>query len=71
MAIDPAMFPTWPAKSEGGRRHQHSPKPPSGGDQYKLLRDEDQATSGFHMGQPAPATGPFLPPVTTGFSLKF
>ena len=36
MAIDPSMFPTWPAKSEmaagtnGGAKKAASPKPPSG-----------------------------------------
>lgn len=33
-AIDPSMFPTWPAKSEGGSSDKSkkvaSPKPPSG-----------------------------------------
>lgn len=33
------MFPTWPAKSELGTRRAlaSSPKPPSGGDQFKAL----------------------------------
>ncbi|RXG60492.1 hypothetical protein Avbf_14773 [Armadillidium vulgare] len=39
--IDPAMFPTWPAKSEnphGGRTKKGvSPKPPSGGKNFKAL----------------------------------
>ncbi|XP_046675560.1 cyclin-dependent kinase 11B-like isoform X3 [Homalodisca vitripennis] len=36
--IDPAMFPTWPAKSElGYRKAIASPKPPSGGRDYKQL----------------------------------
>ena len=36
MAIDPSMFPTWPAKSEmgaganGAAKKASSPKPPSG-----------------------------------------
>ncbi|XP_003737981.1 cyclin-dependent kinase 11B [Galendromus occidentalis] len=34
--IDPEMFPTWPAKSEGGSRKAHSPKPPAGGQQYSM-----------------------------------
>lgn len=71
MAIDPGMFPTWPAKSEGGRRHQHSPKPPSGGDQFKMLKEDDQAALGFHMSASGPALlAPYLPP-SSGFSLKF
>lgn len=39
LPIDPAMFPTWPAKSELGHRKAlaASPKPPSGGGQYKKL----------------------------------
>lgn len=66
-AIDPAMFPTWPAKSEGGRK-QHSPRPPAGGDLYNKLMGGDEV-SGFHMGAPS-APQPFLPPPTS-FSLKF
>ena len=39
LPIDPAMFPTWPAKSEVGwkRALVTSPKPPSGGMQFKKL----------------------------------
>ena len=39
LPIDPAMFPTWPAKSEVGwkRAMATSPKPPSGGGQFKKL----------------------------------
>lgn len=39
LPIDPAMFPTWPAKSELGHRRAlaASPKPPSGGGEYKQL----------------------------------
>lgn len=39
LPIDPAMFPTWPAKSEVGwkRAMATSPKPPSGGMQFKKL----------------------------------
>ncbi len=35
--VDAALFPTWPAKSEGGRhppRNAQSPKAPAGGYQY-------------------------------------
>lgn len=37
--IDPGMFPKWPAKSELGHKKPEasSPKPPSGGDEYKKL----------------------------------
>lgn len=37
--VDPEMFPTWPAKSEGGSRKAHSPKPPAGGQQYAMQND--------------------------------
>jgi len=39
LPIDPGMFPTWPAKSELGVRSAlaSSPKPPSGGGQFKKL----------------------------------
>lgn len=39
LPIDPAMFPTWPAKSELGHKRAlaASPKPPSGGGEYKKL----------------------------------
>ncbi|GAB0091059.1 Serine/threonine-protein kinase PITSLRE [Sergentomyia squamirostris] len=71
--IDPAMFPTWPAKSELGMRKAlaSSPKPPSGGGQFKQLGDDGADNpSGFHLGGMSllesrqMAMGP-------GFSLKF
>ncbi|PAA64459.1 hypothetical protein BOX15_Mlig023243g1, partial [Macrostomum lignano] len=54
-AIDPSLFPTWPARSEGHRagashghqqsqqqQNRHSPKPPSGGKAYsRLIRGGD------------------------------
>ncbi|CAK9798863.1 Serine/threonine-protein kinase PITSLRE [Anthophora quadrimaculata] len=44
LPIDPQMFPTWPAKSElGVRTANASPKPPSGGKEYKQLGDGDDA----------------------------
>ncbi|XP_017003870.2 serine/threonine-protein kinase PITSLRE isoform X2 [Drosophila takahashii] len=49
LPIDPSMFPTWPAKSELGARKAQasSPKPPSGGSQFKQLgRDEPIAVGG-------------------------
>lgn len=52
-AIDPSMFPTWPAKSEFGiRTANQSPKPPSGGKEFKQSgeNDDDDNASGFHMG---------------------
>ncbi|XP_069678862.1 cyclin-dependent kinase 11B-like isoform X2 [Periplaneta americana] len=71
LPIDPAMFPTWPAKSELGHRKAAaaSPKPPPGGHEYKQLgdTDEDVPAGGFHMGlleKGRSTSGP-------GFSLKF
>uniref|UniRef100_A0A1L8DX04 cyclin-dependent kinase n=2 Tax=Nyssomyia neivai TaxID=330878 RepID=A0A1L8DX04_9DIPT len=72
LPIDPAMFPTWPAKSELGARKAlaSSPKPPSGGMQFKQLGDDGADNpSGFHLGMNLMesrqlAMGP-------GFSLKF
>ena len=71
--VDPAMFPTWPAKSEGGQlvRKAQSPKPPSGGKQFaKQMDGEDddnllssqQTDSGFHMN---------LSASKKGFNLRF
>ncbi|TRY79429.1 hypothetical protein TCAL_10766 [Tigriopus californicus] len=44
-AIDPSMFPTWPAKSEGGSSDKTkkvaSPKPPSGGGAYKKINEDE------------------------------
>lgn len=72
LPIDPQMFPTWPAKSElGVKTANASPKPPSGGKEYKQLRDGDDAdlsNSGFHMGL---TEGGRQPPVGGGFHLKF
>lgn len=61
-AIEPAMFPTWPAKSEGNRRSTHSPKPPAGGAAYARA-DSDDAL-GFHVQNRSLNVAP-------GFSLKF
>ncbi|XP_042211052.1 cyclin-dependent kinase 11B-like isoform X3 [Homarus americanus] len=66
--VDPAMFPTWPAKSENphGRSKKVglSPKPPSGGKNFKDLVDGDEelAARGFFLGG-ASSSGP-------GFVLK-
>ncbi|XP_015119065.1 cyclin-dependent kinase 11B isoform X2 [Diachasma alloeum] len=73
LAIKPDMFPTWPAKSElGARTANASPKPPSGGREYKQLGDGDEAeinsSGGFHMGL---LDGGRPPPVGGGFHLKF
>ncbi|XP_055628885.1 serine/threonine-protein kinase PITSLRE [Toxorhynchites rutilus septentrionalis] len=72
LPIDPAMFPTWPAKSELGLKKAlaSSPKPPSGGGEFKKLGDDAVADNpGFHLGgtyaeSRQMAMGP-------GFSLKF
>ncbi|KAK3860357.1 hypothetical protein Pcinc_033589 [Petrolisthes cinctipes] len=55
--IDPAMFPTWPAKSENpharaAKKTGLSPKPPSGGKKFKeLVEGEDElAGRGFFLG---------------------
>lgn len=60
--VDPALFPTWPAKSEGGQlmRTASSPKAPSGGKQYakeemyddydnKIFSKPVDDSNGFHM----------------------
>ncbi|XP_029433874.1 cyclin-dependent kinase 11B isoform X6 [Rhinatrema bivittatum] len=68
LPIEPAMFPTWPAKSEQQRvKRGTSPRPPEGGLGYSQLGDDDLKDSGFHLtttNQGASAAGP-------GFSLKF
>ncbi|KAJ8980550.1 hypothetical protein NQ317_001057 [Molorchus minor] len=69
LPIDPAMFPTWPAKSELGHKRAlaASPKPPSGGGEYKKLGgDGDDDGYGFRigMGLDNRRGGP-------GFNLKF
>ncbi|XP_030024358.2 LOW QUALITY PROTEIN: cyclin-dependent kinase 11A [Manduca sexta] len=64
VAIDPAMFPTWPAKSEGNRR-THSPRPPAGGAAYaQYARADSDEALGFHVHQRSLNVAP-------GFSLKF
>ncbi|KAI5742960.1 hypothetical protein M8J77_013080 [Diaphorina citri] len=65
LPIDPAMFPTWPAKSELAHKKaaMASPKPPSGGHNYKQLEDNEE---GFHMGMMERSRAP-----VPGFSLKF
>ncbi|XP_063699629.1 cyclin-dependent kinase 11B [Culicoides brevitarsis] len=61
LPIDPAMFPTWPAKSELGLKKAlaSSPKPPSGGGEYKRLGEDINVPGGFTL-----SAGP-------GFSLRF
>ncbi|XP_026758093.2 cyclin-dependent kinase 11B [Galleria mellonella] len=63
VAIEPAMFPTWPAKSEGNRRSTHSPRPPAGGAAYaQYSRGDSDEALGFHVRSLN---------VAPGFSLKF
>lgn len=71
LAIDPAMLPTWPAKSELGARKvlASSPKPPSGGGQFKKLGISDaEETHGFILGAGIDSR---QLPMGAGFSLKF
>ncbi|XP_075969515.1 cyclin dependent kinase 11B pitslre isoform X2 [Anticarsia gemmatalis] len=65
VAIEPAMFPTWPAKSEGNRRTTHSPRPPAGGAAYaQFARADSDEALGFQLHQRSLNVAP-------GFSLKF
>lgn len=71
MPIDPAMLPTWPAKSELGARKAlaSSPKPPSGGGQFKKLGANDlDENHGFILGASMDARQMAM---GAGFSLKF
>ncbi|KAL1458198.1 hypothetical protein WDU94_008365 [Cyamophila willieti] len=65
LPIDPAMFPTWPAKSELAHKKaaMASPKPPSGGHNYKQLEENEE---GFHMGLMERSRAP-----RAEFTLKF
>lgn len=68
LPIDPAMFPTWPAKSELGQKRAlaASPKPPSAGGEFKKLGEDMDDGYGFRigMGLDHRRSGP-------GFNLKF
>ncbi|CAK1581978.1 unnamed protein product [Parnassius mnemosyne] len=65
VAIEPAMFPTWPAKSEGNRRTTHSPRPPAGGAAYaQYARADSDEALGFQLHARSLNVAP-------GFSLKF
>lgn len=70
LPIDPAMLPTWPAKSElGARKALASPKPPSGGGQFKKLSGNDvDENRGFILGASMDARQMAM---GAGFSLKF
>ncbi|KAJ7393423.1 hypothetical protein OS493_006396 [Desmophyllum pertusum] len=53
-AVDPSMFPTWPAKSEMAKRPkkkdaEHSPQAPQGGAMFAKLADEGDSGNGFRM----------------------
>ena len=70
LAIDPSMFPTWPAKSEqsGGSavKKAASPKPPSGGGAFKNINDDDvEARLGFSLN-----ANSNIPPAA-GWNLRF
>ncbi|XP_025836296.1 serine/threonine-protein kinase PITSLRE isoform X2 [Agrilus planipennis] len=71
LPIDPSMFPTWPAKSELGHRRAlaASPKPPSGGREFKELGGDGEDSLGFRI------SGTVIEnrrmPMGGGFSLKF
>lgn len=70
LPIDPAMFPTWPAKSELGARKAlaSSPKPPSGGHQFKKLGGDVEENHGFILGASMDSRQMAM---GAGFSLKF
>lgn len=67
LPIDPAMFPTWPAKSEDNKQpvrpKAKSPKPPSGGEQFSKQIENDEKvlehpeSVGFHMGSSSSKKG--------------
>ncbi|KAL7294154.1 hypothetical protein TKK_0012178 [Trichogramma kaykai] len=69
--IDPSKFPTWPAKSEFGKRSiNQSPKAPRGGNQCLDAVEnvkEAEVASGFHMGGRAVSRQA----IGAGFHLKF
>lgn len=71
LPIDPAMLPTWPAKSELGAKRTlaASPKPPSGGGKFKKLNASDvEENHGFILGAGMDSRQLAMGP---GFSLKF
>lgn len=66
------MLPTWPAKSELGARKAlaASPKPPSGGGQYKKLQADVDENRGFILGAALDAHARQVA-MGPGFNLKF
>lgn len=67
LPVEPSMFPTWPAKSEQmPRKRGSSPKPPSGGKNFKDLGD-DMPSGGFHI----PVAQHGVSKTGIGFNLKF
>ncbi|XP_031640338.1 serine/threonine-protein kinase PITSLRE isoform X2 [Contarinia nasturtii] len=73
LPIDPAMLPTWPAKSELGPRKAlaASPKPPSGGSQFKNLPSDNYENRGFILGAALDAKARHAMAMGPGFNLKF
>jgi cell division cycle 2-like protein len=80
LAIEPSMFPTWPAKSELGKAKAlaSSPKPPSGGSQFKQLgKDEIYDTKSNKKTTSSNKSSGFILNAgadqgrLSGFSLKF
>lgn len=72
LPIDPEMMPSWPAKSELGANRKAlaaSPKPPSGGSQFKKLTDADE-NRGFILGAALDAKARQVA-MGPGFNLKF
>ena len=51
LPIDPSVFPTWPAKSEGLNKNKSvqdsEPRAPSAGKAYEKLMDEEPVAAGF------------------------
>lgn len=72
LPIDPAMLPTWPAKSELGTRKAlaASPKPPSGGTQFKNLTSDVDENRGFVLGAALDAKARHVA-MGPGFNLKY
>lgn len=71
LPIDPAMFPTWPAKSELGHRKAlaASPKPPRGGPDLKQRDEVADDGYGFRIGISAADSRRLQ--MGGGFNLKF
>lgn len=72
LPIDPAMLPTWPAKSELGVKKPvaaaASPRPPSGGSKFKKLGADIEENHGFILNAGRDSRQMKM---GGGFSLKF